>query len=36
LHQAKVNSRNAAEQKYSRKNTKMYIDVIEKIYTSKP
>ena len=35
LAQAKFNSRHAAVQKYSRKNTQLYIDVIEKIYTSK-
>ncbi len=35
LAQAKFNSRNAAVQKYSRKNTQLYIDVIQKIYTSK-
>ncbi|MCI0498747.1 MAG: glycosyltransferase family 4 protein [Planctomycetales bacterium] len=32
LDRARVNSRNAAMQKYSRKNTQLYIDKIEKIY----
>ena len=35
LDQAKSNSRRAAVQKYSRKNTQSYIDVIEKVYASK-
>lgn len=35
LSKAKINSRKAAMEKYSRKNTQLYIDVIEQIYASK-
>jgi glycosyltransferase involved in cell wall biosynthesis len=35
LRQTKINSRNAAVQKYSRKNTRSYVEIVKKIYDNK-